>query len=145
MNLTQYTDYSLRVLMYLAVTKSNQLANIEEIANVYGISANHLRKVVYHLAQLDLIETVRGRNGGIRLAKEPRQVNVGWVVRQMEEGMHIVECSKDSSVCALGPICKLRKVLEMAADRFLLVLDEYTLENLIENEQELKQIFKVKG
>jgi len=89
MRLTQYTDYSLRVLLYLGVRDNNKLSNIKEIAEAYNISKNHLMKIIHELGKLGLIETIRGRNGGIRLAQLPKDINIGKVVRQTEEDFHM--------------------------------------------------------
>jgi Rrf2 family nitric oxide-sensitive transcriptional repressor len=141
MRLTNYTDYSLRVLLYLALKKENELSNIKEIADAYRISKNHLMKVIHELGKLGLIETIRGRNGGIRLAKHPAEINIGEVVAKTEDDFHIVECfRKDGNLCAITPACKLKHVLYEALQAFITVLKGYTLEDLIHNKDELKQL-----
>jgi Rrf2 family transcriptional regulator, nitric oxide-sensitive transcriptional repressor len=143
MRLTNYTDYSLRVLLYLAVKKEHELSNIKEIADAYHISKNHLMKVAHELGKLGLIETIRGRNGGIRLAKHPRDINIGEVVAQTEEDFHVVECfNQNGSFCAITPSCKLKHVLYEALQAFITVLKGYTLEDLIHNKDELKQLLR---
>jgi len=138
MRLTQYTDYSLRVLLYLGVRDNNKLSNIKEIAEAYNISKNHLMKIIHELGKLGLIETIRGRNGGIRLAQLPKDINIGKVVRQTEEDFHIVECfDREGNFCAISPVCKLKNVLHEAMQAFIKVLDQYTLEDLIQNKDEL--------
>lgn len=92
MKLTNYTDFSLRVLIYLASRENNELSNIQQIADVYGISKNHLTKVIYHLGKRGYVETIRGRNGGIRLGKSPESINIGEVVRYTEDDLVMVEC-----------------------------------------------------
>jgi len=127
--LTSYTDYSLRVLMYLAVSR-RPLATIEAIAGAYGISHAHLTKVVQQLSALGLVETVRGRRGGLRLARPPERVNVGELIRNTES-LALVECFRAGGDCVITPACGLRAVLGEALDAFLAVLDGYTLADLI--------------
>lgn len=138
MKLTLYTDYSLRVLLYLASSpENNKLIQIKEIAEAYDISKNHLMKVTFHLGKLGYVETIRGRNGGLMLAKEPKEVNIGELVRQTEEDFHIVECFQDHASCVISPHCKLKGVLYQATQAFISVLDQYTLADLIINKEQL--------
>lgn len=133
MRLTVYTDYSLRVLMYLALPRRG-LATISEIAAAYGVSRNHLMKVVYELGVAGYIETVRGQNGGMRLAREAGEINLGDVVRRTEPDMALVPCFDPvRATCAITPACKLRRALQRAREAFLAVLDEYTLADLADN------------
>ncbi|WP_315043323.1 RrF2 family transcriptional regulator [Faucicola mancuniensis] len=93
MRITQYSDYALRTLIYLAVKPDKySLANIQDIADSYGISKNHLTKIVHQLSRLGLIESMRGKNGGIRLAKNPKDINIGTVLRQTEADFAVVDC-----------------------------------------------------
>jgi Rrf2 family transcriptional regulator, nitric oxide-sensitive transcriptional repressor len=145
MRLTNYTDYSLRVLLYLALKKENELSNIKEIADAYHISKNHLMKVIHELGKLGLIETIRGRNGGIRLAKHPRDINIGEVVTHTEEDFHVVECfNREGNQCLITPSCKLKHVLYEALQAFSNVLKGYTLEDLTQNKDELQQLLRSK-
>ena len=129
--LTRYSDYSLRVLMYLAV-EPERLATIEEISLAYGISKAHLMKVVHELGRAGMVETIRGRGGGLKLAREPDAISVGDVVRHAEENMDLVECfDRDTNQCRIEPICALRGVLEEALESFLATLDDYTLADLV--------------
>lgn len=131
MRLTSYTDYSLRVLMYLAV-RSEEVATIEAISRAYGISKAHLTKVVHELGRAGLVETTRGRGGGLRLARRPDDIGVGEVVRLTEEKMDLVECfDSETSQCRIEPSCRLRGVLGEALDAFLATLDHYTLADLV--------------
>jgi Rrf2 family nitric oxide-sensitive transcriptional repressor len=127
--LTTHTDYALRVLIYLAVSK-RPLATIQEIAGAYGISHAHLTKVVQWLSAQDLVETVRGRSGGLRLSRPPERINVGEVVR-VTENVELVECYREWGDCAITPVCALRPLLGEALEAFLKVLDGYTLADLI--------------
>lgn len=141
MKLTNYTDYSLRVLIFLAAKKEGELSTIQEIADIYQISKNHLMKIIHHLGQLGYIETIRGRNGGIRLGKAPRDINIGEVVSKTEEDFYIVECFKDGkSDCIISPACKLKHALFEALQAFMKVLDEYTLEDLVYNQEDFEKI-----
>jgi len=129
MQLTRHTDYSLRVLMYLGVNPG-RMVTIAEISEAYDISRNHLMKVVHELGGLGFVETFRGKQGGIQLARALEAVNVGDVVRQMEENLDIVNCNEP--VCPIESVCILREALDEARDAFLAVLDEYTLADLID-------------
>jgi Rrf2 family nitric oxide-sensitive transcriptional repressor len=132
MRLTVYTDYALRVLMYLAV-KEDGLATIDEIAKRYSISRNHLMKVVHQLGVAGYIETVRGRGGGLRLAKPAEAIGLGEVVRYTEPDMAIASCFKPvDAPCAIRQCCVLRRALEKARDAFVGVLEGYTLNDLVQ-------------
>lgn len=133
MQLTHYTDYSLRVLVYLTL-KKNKSVTISEIADYYKISRNHLVKVVNNLANLGYITTIRGKGGGMHLAAPPDEINIGEVVRNVEPHFDIVECfSEQHTDCRIEPICKLKKVLHSATETFLAELDQYTLQDVISN------------
>ena len=107
MRLTSFSDYTLRVLMYLALER-DRLATIPEIAAAYGVSRNHLMKVVHQLGQAGVIETVRGKGGGLRLAREPGAIRIGAIVREAEGAGPIVEClSHGASTCPITPVCRL--------------------------------------
>lgn len=142
MQLTQYTDYALRTLIYLALADGN--ATITEISERYGISRNHLVKVVHNLGKLGYITTTRGRQGGLRLACPPAAINLGEVVRRTEPNFHLVECFDASrNQCAITPACRLRGVLDEAFRAFTGVLDGYTLEDLTQNQQELRRLLQL--
>ena len=131
MRLTVYSDYALRVLMYLAV-KQDGLATIAEIAESYDISENHLMKVAHQLGIAGYVETVRGRGGGLRLAKPVETIGLADVVRHTEPDMAIVSCFKPvDAPCAIGPCCVLRRALEQARDAFMAALEDYTLGDLV--------------
>ncbi|AAZ97967.1 Protein of unknown function UPF0074 [Thiobacillus denitrificans ATCC 25259] len=131
MRLTTYTDYALRTLMYLA-THRDRLVTISEIAEVHGISKNHLMKVVYQLGLSGLVDTLRGRNGGLRLKREPTEITVGEVVRSTETDFDMAECFDPSGDrCLYSPACVLKDVLSSATLAYLGVLDKVTLGDLV--------------
>jgi Rrf2 family nitric oxide-sensitive transcriptional repressor len=135
MKLTQHTDYAIRVLMFAASRWTRDgpeaLSSIHEIAQAYGISENHLMKVVNRLAQEGLLYTQRGRNGGLRLAGEPGRTRLGDVVRVIEDDMALVECFGEGSTCPLTAGCLLAAALDRARRGFLDVLDGCTLADLV--------------
>ncbi len=140
MRLTTFSDYSLRVLMYLALDRS-RLATIPEISAAYGISQNHLMKVVHQLARGGVIESVRGKGGGLRLAHAPEAIRIGAVVRAAEGDAPIVEClSGKPGGCRIAPACKLTRVLKGAFDALYEYLDRYTLADLMVNRQAIASI-----
>lgn len=138
-----YTDFSLRVLIYLGTKDQGKLATIQEISDAYNISKNHLMKVTFELGKAGFIHTVRGRGGGIRLADHPQNINVGTVVRKMEDDFHLVECfDMEHNRCPIAPVCGLRGVLGKALHAYLSVLDGYTLEDLLFNKEGLREILQ---
>jgi len=131
MQLTQFTDYSLRTLVFLGA-HPGELCTIAQVAAAYGISVNHVMKVVNRLASFGYVETIRGKGGGLRLARAPRLINLGEVVRNMEERFDIVECfNEQHQTCRLLPACTLRSVLSDARRNFMATLDGHTLESVI--------------
>ncbi|MCF6139017.1 RrF2 family transcriptional regulator [Pseudalkalibacillus berkeleyi] len=144
MRMTQYSDYFLRVLMYLAAQMDGRLVQIKEIADTYKISKNHLMKVTHELSKLGLIRTVRGRNGGITLGKKPEEINIGELIRRTEEDFYLVECfDAEHNKCIISPACKLRGVLNKALSAYFEVLDQYTLADLTRNVDQLQTLFSV--
>jgi Rrf2 family nitric oxide-sensitive transcriptional repressor len=135
MRLTDYTDYSLRVLLYLAVRGAG-LSTIQDISQAYGISRNHLMKVVQQLGERGWVETVRGRNGGLRLAEQTRSLTVGEVVRATESDFALVGCLPDQHgerrSCVITPHCRLRGALQAASNAFLAELDRHTIGEVAE-------------
>ncbi|HWL25984.1 MAG TPA: Rrf2 family transcriptional regulator [Ureibacillus sp.] len=145
MRLTLYTDYSLRTLLYLGVKGTDKLTTIQEIADNYNISKNHLMKVTYDLSQHGYIETIRGRGGGIRLAMNPKDINIGDVVRRTEEDFHLVECfSAENNLCRISPACQLKNALGEALKAYLNVLDQYTLADFLTSKDELFKLLNIK-
>src|ERR1700754_2427657 len=124
MRLSSYSDYALRILIFLAVQPEG-LPTIAEIADRYGISKNHLMKVAHQLGVGGYIVTVRGRGGGLRLGRPAEEIVLGQVVRFTEQDLAIVECMGTGNECLLTPSCVLKGVLGEALQAFLAVLDEY--------------------
>jgi Rrf2 family transcriptional regulator, nitric oxide-sensitive transcriptional repressor len=135
--LTKHTDYALRVLMQIGLG-DGELVRIADIANSYGISHNHLMKVVHRLGTRGYLETVQGRNGGLRLARKPAAIRVGDVVRDFEEDMALVEClGVAESACRIQNACVLKRALRDALEIFLDSLDQVTLADLLKPRREL--------
>lgn len=141
MRLTLYTDYSLRVLLYLGAKDPEELSTIQNISDSYGISKNHLMKVTHELGKLGYIETVRGRGGGIRLAVVPEEINIGQLVRKTEEDFYLVECFNPESVgCIISPVCSLKGALNKALHAYIAVLDSYHLSDFLTSKEDLAAI-----
>jgi Rrf2 family nitric oxide-sensitive transcriptional repressor len=147
MRLTNFTDYTLRALIYLGVhQREGRLATIGDIATAYGISENHLMKIVHHLARQGYVETTRGKGGGMRLARAPEHINIGDVVRGAEEDLAIVECFQPGNLnCPIAPACALRGLLGRAMSAFFEVLDGQTLADLLKPQAQLARIFRDAG
>lgn len=143
MHLSTFTDYTLRVLMYLAVAQ-DRLATISELATAYGVSQNHLMKVVHQLSRSGLVESVRGKGGGIKLAHRPDEIRLGGVIRASEGNAPIVECfSAEKKGCRIAPACRLNRILAQAFDGLFQALDAYTLADLTSNDQELAALMQI--
>lgn len=140
MKLTTYTDFGLRAMMYLATLPAGELTSVAHVSALYGVSRNHMVKVVNQLARLGYIHAVRGKNGGIRLAKPAEQINVGQVIRALEHNLNGIDCG--SPACHLVTVCRLKDALKLAMDAFLRVMESYTLADLVDNREELMVIFE---
>ncbi|MFB4168730.1 RrF2 family transcriptional regulator [Virgibacillus sp. JSM 102003] len=141
MNLKKYTDYGIRVLIYTGMKPNNELASIKEISETFTISKHHLGKIVYELSKLGLVDTVRGRNGGIQLAVPPEEINIGHTVRNLENDAVVVECfDKGTNQCVISPACNLKHVFSEALNAFFQVLDQYTLKDMIVNDKRLREL-----
>ena len=137
MHLTQFSDYSLRLAIYLAC-HPDEVVSVAEVSQSFGISRNHLVKVVQTLTELGVVEAQRGRGGGMRLAKKPAEINIGWLIRQTEPHLNLVECfDPAANTCPIAPACGLKGTLVRAQQAFLGVLDEYTLDQLLSRRSEL--------
>lgn len=131
MRLSTFSDYSLRALMYLSL-QPDRLATIAEIAEAYDISEAHLMKVIHHLGRAGFIETVRGKGGGVRLGRAPKDIVLGQVIRQTESDMDLTGCFSRESYCRLQGACRLNAILGEGLKGMFLVLDAYTLADLVE-------------
>lgn len=138
MRLTALTDYSLRMLMHVAIQEDGR-STIAEVARAYGVSENHLMKVAHLLGQADMLRTSRGRGGGLSLARAAADITVGDVVRRMEPDMDLVPCFADGS-CAILGACRLKRRLHMAQAAFMAVLDDTTLADLAAPAPELRRL-----
>ena len=134
MRLTTYTDYTLRVLMYLTLKyESGELVTIDQIATAYAISRNHLTKIVHEMSVQGLLETTRGRSGGMRLARPPEKISIGEIVRWAEDDFALVEChtTGQESSCAIYKACNLKKGFRRALEAFMRELDAMTLKDAV--------------
>lgn len=142
MRLTMYTDYSLRVLLYLA-NKENETVTITELADFYRISRNHLVKVVHNLGLDGYIQTTRGRNGGLKLARQAKEILVGEVVRSTEPDFDLLECfNPETDKCVITRSCSLKSVIYKAQTDFLDSLDKYTLADIAKASKKAIPTFK---
>jgi len=140
MHLTTFTDYCLRALIFVAL-KGDKLATIDEIAGRYAINRNHLVKVIFRLGQLGYLDTIRGKGGGVRLAKDPAEINLGTLVRETEDDLALVECFQDRDCqCVIEPACVLKKALRQALDAFFRTLDGYTVADLLKPSRNLARL-----
>jgi Rrf2 family nitric oxide-sensitive transcriptional repressor len=142
LKLTTFTDYNLRVLIYLASAPEGR-ATIAEIAKAFGISENHLVKVVHLLGREGILLNTRGRGGGLALARPAKEINVGAVVRLAEGGDYPAECFGEDNHCSIAPVCRLAGVFDEALKAFYRVLDAYTLADLVENRKRLASILRM--
>ena len=142
MRLSNFSDYSLRVLMYLGAD-SDRLATIGEIAAGHAISENHLMKVVHQLGRAGYLETVRGKGGGLRLARPPEAIVLGEVLRQTESDFSLAECLGETATCRIQGACGLKRIFNEALSAMFLVLDSYTLADLLDDPRGLVPVLAV--
>jgi len=139
MKLTRFTDYSLRVLIYLGL-KDDGRVTIREISEAFGISRNHLMKVVSLLTRMGYLDARRGPGGGIALARGSDEIVIADVVRDMEDDLNLVECFCEGGSCIINPVCELKSVLSQALAAYLDTLERYTLKDLLRPKRELAQV-----
>ncbi|MCL4779386.1 MAG: Rrf2 family transcriptional regulator [Gammaproteobacteria bacterium] len=143
MRLTTFTDYNLRVLIYLAIQPGKR-ATIAEIATAFRISESHLMKVVHFLGKQGFLDNVRGKGGGLMLARPPEEINVGAIVQLTEADALLAECfDDDHNACVITRVCQLRTVLGEAAQAFNAVLSRYTIADLISTRPQLARILSI--
>ena len=138
MRLSSHADYSLRTLIYAAL-QAPETVSIDEVAEAYGISRNHLMKVVQKLGKLGFLHTQRGRSGGFTLGRKPGEIRLGDVVRKTEPSLSVVECfDPETNTCRIDGNCRLKGILKSASEAFFDTLDEYTLADLLKQPSRLK-------
>lgn len=143
MRLTKQTNYAIRIMMYCAANHGN-LSQIPEIAKAYGLSELFLFKILKPLTKNGLVESVRGRNGGIRLKREPDQIRLSEVVRVTEDNFELAECFSDEVAdCPLVDSCQLNAALREALGAFFMVLDKYTIQDLAVNRFRIDKILGI--
>ncbi|WP_265519322.1 RrF2 family transcriptional regulator [Nitratireductor luteus] len=137
MRMTLHTDYALRMLMMLGI-RDGEPVTVQQVAESFGLSRNHLLKVALKLRNLSVITATRGRSGGIALARRPEDINIGAIIRATEDDFAMVECMKtDGGACLLSPACRLKGVVHEALQAYLAVFDKYSLADLIQNKEAL--------
>lgn len=142
MRLTLYTDYALRVLIQVGIA-DGKLITINDIAETFDISKQHLMKIVNDLSQKGYLDTVRGRGGGIRLRRPPRDINIGQVVRDTEDKLDVIGCLEQRGYCRIERVCVLRGALHDATQAFLGILEGYTLADLIRPQRALSSFLAI--
>jgi Rrf2 family nitric oxide-sensitive transcriptional repressor len=139
MKLTRFTDYSLRVLIYLGLRNDGRVT-IKEISEAYSISRNHLMKVVSLLTRMGYVDARRGQGGGIALARSAQDIVIADVVRDMEDDLNLVECFCEEGACIIKPVCELKSALNQALSAYLQTLERYTLQDLLRPRSKLIQV-----
>jgi Rrf2 family nitric oxide-sensitive transcriptional repressor len=142
MQLTTHSDYAMRLLIYLAIHPGDKPATVKDAAERYGISTNHLAKVAQKLVQEKIVLSQRGRGGGLRLAMQPADINIGKLIRKTEN-LELLECFGDQCACPIDTVCILYSALRKAQKAFLEVLDGYTLEDVVKNKSRLRESLNV--
>jgi len=140
MQLTLYTDYSFRVLLYLGVNR-DRLCTIAEISERCAATQNHLVKVVHNLGREGYIQTMRGRTGGIKLKMEPEAIKLTDIIRSTEVNLNIAECLRENNTCRITEVCKIKHIFEEAQSQFINTLDNYTVADLLKEKEQLSEIF----
>ncbi|WP_437610163.1 nitric oxide-sensing transcriptional repressor NsrR [Erwinia sp. V71] len=137
MQLTSFTDYGLRALIYMASLPDDRMTSITEVSETYNVSRNHMVKIINQLSRCGYVAAVRGKNGGIRLGKPAEEIVIGQVVREMEP-LQLVNCSHE--FCHITSACRLKQALYDAVQCFLRELDKYTLADLVEDNHPLYKL-----
>ncbi|GAA4880650.1 nitric oxide-sensing transcriptional repressor NsrR [Ferrimonas pelagia] len=134
MQLTSFSDFAFRALIYMGTLPEGELTSISKVTELYGVSRNHMVKVINKLGHAGFVTTVRGKHGGIRLARPPASIGLGEVIRALEP-LRLIDCG--SPFCHIVPACRLKDVLQQATDAFVQVLDQYTLADMLSDNPEL--------
>lgn len=143
MRVTKFTDYALRVLIYLACKPNGELTTISQLAEAYSISVHHVRAVVHKLGQAGYINSTPGKGGGVELALKPDEILIGEVIRSTEKDFFIVECFNPQGKCTIVKACRLKHLLGDALNAFIDTLDQYTLADITDNRHEIVRQIKV--
>ena len=131
MYLSKFTDYSFRILMYLG-NNPDKLSTVDELASILGLSTHHVKKIVYKLSKNNYILSLKGRNGGIKLGMDPKDINLGNLLEITEDNLDILECfSIENNTCSLNNCCKLKPIINDALESFKLELSKYTLDDIL--------------
>lgn len=142
LRLTQYSNFALRTLQFLAL-RAPEIASVDDVAQAHKISKAHLMKVAYELGQRGYVETIRGRNGGMRLSRRAEEITVGEIIRWTEAPLELVECfNPETNTCPLQGHCHLSRGIQRALRAFLSVLDDLTIADIIVNRGELMGLFE---
>ncbi len=142
MKLTRFTDYSLRVLIYLGL-KTDERVTIREISESFQVSRNHLMKVVSNLTRMGYLNARRGPGGGITLARPATEINLADVICDMEEDMNLVTCFYENGECVIKSVCRLKDVLQQALSSYIDELNRYSLQDLLQPEAQLIEILNL--
>lgn len=142
MQLTSFTDYGLRALIFLAALPDGKMTSITEVTAAYGVSRHHMVKIINQLSRAGYVAGLRGKKGGIRLGKPASQIVIGQVVRDLEP-LQLINCHGD--FCHITSACRLKKALQDAVQGFLAVLDEYTLSDLVTDNHSLYQLLRIEA
>ncbi|MEZ9140267.1 MULTISPECIES: Rrf2 family transcriptional regulator [unclassified Shewanella] len=138
MQLTRYTDYGIRILMYVAAQPQREtLFRIAEVTTVFELSSNHVAKIIHHLGKLGYIQTIRGKSGGFKLAVKPAEINLGKLVGELEPSLAPVNCTEP--YCRFTPACSLKGILAKAVAAYMEVLNQCSLADIVKNSDELME------
>ncbi len=131
MYLSKFTDYSFRILMYLG-NNPDKLSTVDELSSILDLSTHHVKKIVYKLSKNNYISSLKGRNGGIKLGMDPKDINLGKLLEITEDNLDILECfSIENNTCSLNNCCKLKPIINDALESFKLELSKYTLADIL--------------
>ena len=131
MYLSKFTDYSFRILMYMG-NNPDKLSTVDELSSILGLSTHHVKKIVYKLSTNNYILSLKGRNGGIKLGMDPKDINLGKLLEITEDNLDILECfSIENNTCSLNNCCKLKPIINDALESFKLELSKYTLDDIL--------------